>query len=202
MTGGRGSSFRDDVRALLRERALDVAREITTGEGWSAVTMAAVARRVGVSRQHLHNELGTKQDLGNAMVDRETDEFLALMQEQLRAHPRDLCAGIEAATRGALVHGAHNTLLKSIVAVGESRGDSLLPLLTARPDAVLARAKDAFAAEIHSLHPDLGRPRRKSDQLVDACIRLILSHLTQPSGSIDEAAEQVRWLTSGMLESR
>src|SRR3954454_23172584 len=99
-------SFRDDVRALLRTRVLDAAWEVTKAEGWSAVTMGAVAGRVGISRQHLYHEIGTKQDLGNALVDRETDGFLAVMCDQLRAHPSDPVAGVGAAVEHALDQGS------------------------------------------------------------------------------------------------
>ena len=66
-------TFREDMRAQLRDRLLDAARAITTADGWSALTMGAVAGRAGISRQHLYNEIGTKQDLGDALISRETD---------------------------------------------------------------------------------------------------------------------------------
>ena len=41
-------SFHRDLRASLRERALDVAARVTAGKGWSAVRMTAIADEVGV----------------------------------------------------------------------------------------------------------------------------------------------------------
>ena len=188
-------TFRDDMRAQLRHRLLDAARAITTAGGWSALTMGAVAGRAGISRQHLYNEIGTKQDLGDALVSRETDEFLAVISRELRAHPTDLVGGVSAAVRHALDHGADNALLKAIVHAEDSRGDRLLPLLTARPDAVLIRAKQALAAEMVALGFDTHLTAATLDAYVDGLARLVLSHLTQPTGPAEHAVLQAQWLT-------
>ena len=192
-------TFRDDMRAQLRDRLLDAARAITTADGWSALTMGAVAGRAGISRQHLYNEIGTKQDLGDALVSRETDEFLAATSSQLRAHPADPVAGVGAAVRRALDHGADNTLLKAILHAEDSPGDSLLPLLTARPDAVLIRAKQALAAEMVALGLDTCLTAATLDAYVDGLARLVLSHLTQPTGPAEGAVMQARWLTRAAM---
>jgi AcrR family transcriptional regulator len=192
-------SFRDDMRLLLHEKLLDAARDITTAEGWSALTMGAVASRAGISRQHLYNEIGTKRALGDALVGRETDEFLAGMCERLRAHPTDLLAGIGAAVRQALDHGSRNALLKAILAADDVRGDSLLPLLTARPDAVLTRAKQALRAEVAAVHPDHGQGAADLEVCIDGVVRLVLSHLTQPTGPAEHAIAQAQGLTRGVM---
>lgn len=189
--------FRAEVRELLHDKLLDAAREITTTEGWSRLTMGAVASRAGISRQHLYNEIGTKQRLGHALVDRETDVFLVGMCEQLRAHPGDVPAGVEAAVRHALDRGADNVLLKAVLAADGSQGASLLPLLTARPEAVLTRATRALRAELAALLPPPLPPGL--DVHVDALVRLVLSHLTQPSGPAEQAVTQARWLTTAAL---
>ena len=48
------------VVAPLRARIVAEASVLTTESGWSAVTMARLAERVGVSRQTVYNEIGTK----------------------------------------------------------------------------------------------------------------------------------------------
>ncbi len=192
-------TFRDEMRAQLRDRLLDAARAITTADGWSALTMGAVAGRAGISRQHLYNEIGTKQDLGDAMVSRETDEFLAATCDQLRAHPTDLVAGVGDAVGNALDHGADNTLLKAILHTEDPRGDSLLPLLTARPDAVLIRVKRTLAAEIAALGLDTGVTATTLDAYADGLARLVLSHLTQPTGPAEHAVTQAQWLTRAAM---
>jgi AcrR family transcriptional regulator len=187
------------MRVLLHDRLLDAARDITTAEGWSALTMGAVASRAGISRQHLYNEIGTKDELGNALINRETDEFLAVTCEQLRAHPTDPVAGVGAAVQHALDHGAHNVLLKAVLHAGDPRGESLLPLLTARPEAVLTRAKQALAAEMLALQLDRDLSTAALDVFVDGLARLVLSHLTQPTGPAELAITQAQWLTRAAM---
>jgi AcrR family transcriptional regulator len=63
-------------RARLRELALDAARDIVLTRGWAAVRMGAIATAIGISRQSLHGEFGTKDELGDALVLRETAAFL------------------------------------------------------------------------------------------------------------------------------
>ena len=63
-------------RARLRELALDAARDIVLTRGWGAVRMGAIATAIGISRQSLHGEFGTKDELGDALVLRETAAFL------------------------------------------------------------------------------------------------------------------------------
>lgn len=190
------------MRVLLHDRLLDAARDITTADGWSALTMGAVASRAGISRQHLYNEIGTKDELGKALVNRETDEFLDVMCEQLRAHPADPVAGVGAAVRHALEHGAHNALLKAVLHAGDPRGESLLPLLTARPEAVLTRSKQALVAELIALHLDGDLTTATLDVFVDGLARLVLSHLTQPTGPAEQAITQARWLTCAVMQDR
>ena len=44
----------------MRERVIDAAVTLTTEDGWAQVTMARLADVVGVSRQTVYNEVGSK----------------------------------------------------------------------------------------------------------------------------------------------
>src|SRR5487761_1557672 len=121
--------FYTQMRAVLRERLLDAAAAQICYGGWSAVTMARVADQVGVSRQSVYKEIGSKTALGEAVITRETGRVLAGVIGQLREHGTDAAAGVPAA--------AGNPLIKAIL-VGAAGGDELLPLLAGRPDPVLA----------------------------------------------------------------
>lgn len=197
----QAGSFREDVRALLRRRLLDAARDITIAEGWSALTMGAVAARVGVSRQHLYNEIGTKQALGDALVNRETEQFLEGIVAQLREHPAEPMAGVVAAVERALDQGAANTLLKVILTADDARGESLLPLLAARPEAVLGWAAERLATEMGTLYSAWVPSTPELHSWSEGIVRLALSHITQPSGPPERALTQVRWLTHGALST-
>ena len=74
---------------------------LTTAEGWTAVTMGRLADDVGVSRQTVYNEVGSKAGLAEAMVLTELDRFLSLVDRGFEAHPEDLgaaCAARSAAS--------------------------------------------------------------------------------------------------------
>ena len=194
LVAGTGS-FREDMRAELHTRLLDAARDITTAQGWSSLTMSAVARRAGISRQHVYNAIGTKRELGDALVGRETDAFVDVVRRQVRSFPDDLVAGSVAAVAGALEYGASNDLLKAILSADDHGTESLLPVLTVQPEVVLDRAVTAIAAEVAAVHgegPELVR-------FVDGLVRLVISHATQPSGPVEVAAAQAGWLARGFL---
>ncbi len=55
----------------MHERVVDAAVRLTAETGWSQVTMAKLADEVGVSRQTVYNEIGTKSGLAEAMILRE-----------------------------------------------------------------------------------------------------------------------------------
>ena len=46
---------------------------MTASVGWASVTMGRLADAVGVSRQTVYNEIGTKPGLAEAMILRELD---------------------------------------------------------------------------------------------------------------------------------
>ncbi|MDN4175931.1 TetR/AcrR family transcriptional regulator, partial [Nocardioides sp. SOB77] len=85
-----------------RDRVVDAAVRMTIELGWARVTMVRLADEVGVSRQTVYNEMGTKAGLAEAMVARELDRFLGVVTVSFDAHPDDLVAGIREATRAVL----------------------------------------------------------------------------------------------------
>ncbi|MDO9495779.1 MAG: TetR/AcrR family transcriptional regulator, partial [Nocardioides sp.] len=85
--------------ASTRERVLDGAVRLTSEVGWSQVTMARLADEVGVSRQTVYNEMGTKKGLAEAMILRELDRFLAVVTVAFDDHDEDLVGAVRAAAR-------------------------------------------------------------------------------------------------------
>ena len=178
-------AFYDELRALRLERLLDASVAIITEEGWEKLTMTRVAERSGVPRQSLYKEVGTKSELGEAVVQREVDRFLAGVKDGIERHPESVVEGLAAAARFALEHGETNAMLKAIVQ--PSQDTELLTLLTVRPEAVLSQAATAVAATVTQVHG----PASKLDDMVDCMVRLTLSHLLQPTVPIDVAVERI-----------
>ena len=180
-------AFYDELRALRLERLLDASVAIITEEGWDRLSMTKVAQRSGVPRQSLYKEVGTKSELGEAVVHREVERFLAGVREGIAAHPDSVEEGLGAAARFALEHGETNSVLKAILRPGHD--PELLELLTVRPEAVLTQASHAVSDALDEA----------SDAMVDSMVRLTLSHLLQPTVSIDEAVDRIKHTVHGFL---
>jgi AcrR family transcriptional regulator len=196
--------FYTQMHAVLRERMLDATAEMICADGWQAVTMARVADRVGISRQSVYKEIGSKTVLGEAVVARETDRVLAGVIDRLRAHGADAASGIPDAAHYVLRTSADNPLIKAILVgahdgIGAHGADSgLLPLLAIRPEPVLGRAIAAVRTEARVLYAATGLPPEAIDQASEIVIRLTLSHM-QPTGPIEHAVAQVAALVEAVL---
>lgn len=180
-------AFYDELRALRLERLLDASVAIITEQGWDRLSMTKVAHRSGVPRQSLYKEVGTKSELGAAVVHREVDRFLDGVRESIAAHPDSVEDALGAAARFALEYGQTNAVLQAILRPGHD--PELLELLTVRPQAVLAQATHAVSDALVGA----------SDAMVDSMVRLTLSHLLQPTVSIDEAVDRIKHTVHGLL---
>jgi AcrR family transcriptional regulator len=180
-------AFYDELRALRLDRLLDASVTIIAEQGWERLSMTEVAHRSGVPRQSLYKEVGTKSDLGAAVVHREVSRFLDGVRTAIATHPDSIENGLGAAARFVLEHGKSNAVLHAVIRPG--RDPELLELLTVRPDAVLAQASAAISAAIDGV----------SEALVDSMVRLTLSHLLQPTVSVDEAVTRIKKAVRGLL---
>mgnify|MGYP003504865887 CR=1 FL=1 len=178
-------------RARLRDVALDAARQVVLDRGWAAVRMGAIATQVGISRQTLHAEFGTKDDLGNALVMRETAEFFDGMKDLLAEHPGDLAGGVRAAAQYMLSVAHDNPLLQTILTLTPAHGDdiSLLSLLTIRGEPLIGRATDALGAWVREQWPSANAEDVRL--MVESVVRLCLSYILTPTKPVQEAADDL-----------
>ena len=180
-------AFYDELRAIRLERLLDASVAIITEDGWDGLSMTKVAQRSGVPRQSLYKEVGTKSELGAAVVHREVDRFLAGVREGIAAHPGSVEEALGTAARFALEYGQTNAVLQAILRPGHD--PELLELLTVRPEAVLNQATRAVSDAIGDA----------PEAMIDSMVRLTLSHLLQPTVSIDEAVDRIKRTVRGFL---
>jgi AcrR family transcriptional regulator len=185
--------------ARTRERLLAAAADLIRADGWAGVTMGKLAAHVGVSRQTVYNELGSKAELAEALMLRETDGFVERVTELVARHPGNAVDGITAAFRHALEHARVNPLLEIALGGPHAGRDDFLPLLTSQPEAVLGRAVEAVAALFSRCYPEVPLAASEWAVAVEAFVRLLLSHLVQPSGSAEHATGQMRWVIGRML---
>jgi AcrR family transcriptional regulator len=181
----------------MRERVIDAAVTLTTQDGWAQVTMARLADVVGVSRQTVYNEVGSKPLLAEAMILRELDRFLDLVTVAFDAHPTDLVGAIRDASCAVLEASQDNLLLKAIVSATHGADTELLPLLTTHAGALLSTAK---AVVVDRVAPyDVELTATQLDAAVDMVVRVVLSHVMQPSASPGETADDIAWVSARVL---
>lgn len=110
---GRTLSTEPTVGGQYRQPIIAAAIELTARRGWSVVTMARLADHVGVSRQTVYNEIGSKAALADAMVDHHLDQFLAVVRDAFDRHTTDLVEAIHDAVRDVLDLAADNPGFRS-----------------------------------------------------------------------------------------
>jgi AcrR family transcriptional regulator len=181
----------------MRVRVVAAAAAMTTESGWSSVTMGALADRVGVSRQTVYNEVGTKAGLAEAMILHELDRFLGVVTAAFDAHPADLVEAIRAASRGVLELAQDNLLLHAVVSATHGADTELLPLLTTHAESLLTAAKVVVRERITPYDVRLSPARL--DAGIDMIVRVVLSHVMQPSAAPEETAADLAWLASRVL---
>jgi AcrR family transcriptional regulator len=181
----------------MRERVIAAALELTAEQGWAAVTMSAVADHVGVSRQTVYNEVGSRPALAEAMVLAELERFLDVVREAFDSHPRDLEAAVRTAVDGVLELAASNELLREIVASSNGASSELLPPLSTDASGLIASARAVLVARLSAY--DVDASPRRIDAVADLLVRTVLSHVMSPGGDPARTAADLAWLTTRAL---
>lgn len=180
-----------------RDRLVDAAVRMTVEVGWAQVTMAKVADDVGVSRQTVYNEVGTKPGLAEAMVQRELARFLEVVSVAFDAHPDDLVEGIRSSARAVLEHAQDNLLLHAVVSATHGADTELLPLLTTHAESLLSVAKSVLAERVAPY--DVALTPAQLDAAIDMVVRVVLSHVMQPSATPAATADDIAWIAARVL---
>ena len=177
-------------RSRLRELALDAAREVVLDRGWSAVRMGAIAAAIGVSRASVHAEFGTKDDLGQDLVMRETAVFFDEMRDRLNRHPGDLPNAVQAAVAYILEATGGNPLLQTILTRAPVDGDtSLLPLLTTRGEPLMTQAVQMVQDWVSEEWP--GLPNADVRLMAESVARIGFSHIVTPTAATADIARDL-----------
>ena len=186
-----------DGKSPLRDSLLDALHDLLTERDWSAVRMSDVAAAATVSRQTVYNEVGTKPGLAEAMILHELDRFLGVVTAAFDAHPADLVDAVRAASRAVLELAQDNKLLHAVVSATHGADTELLPLLTTHAESLLEAAKvvvrDRLAPYDVRLGPD------QLDAGIDMIVRVVLSHVMQPSAAPARTADDIAWVAARVL---
>lgn len=194
---GGEDGYRDAVRQLLRHRLLDAARDLLQDRSWSQVAMAQVARAAGVSRQTLYNEFGTRDELGQALVIRESGRFLDAVEEAIDAHSDNPLEAIRAAIQRFLTIATTDPFVRLLLADDGTSG--LLPLVTTQSAPVLDWASERLAEAIIARWPSASTADVRAG--ADALVRLAISHAIAPRGTPQQAATTITQLLAPSIEA-
>ncbi len=181
------------------ERVVAAAAELTLEVGWAGVTMAKLAERVGVSRQTVYNEVGSKPRLAEEMVLAELAKFLAVVDLAFDEQPDDLIEAIRSASRAVLELARRNALLQAVVSASYGAETELLPLLTSRNDALVMAATQTVQARVAAYR--IAIDERHLDAAIDMVVRLVLSHVVHPIGEPADTADDIAWISSRTLRA-
>ena len=178
-----------------------MARQMAVERGWGSVRMGALARKVGVSRQTLHSQFGTKAALGEQLVLAEADQYLAGVVLALDEHRGNLTAGLEAAVTYTLTATRENPLVEQILTGTPSgRGDTLLPALTIHGGELLRRAAAVVGAWIAENAPEVDG--LLIAEVSDSVVRLVLSHVILPIEPPSAVGERLSRLSVLALQAQ
>jgi AcrR family transcriptional regulator len=179
---------------MLRERVLDAAYEMIESSGWTSVTMAKLATAVGVSRQTVHTEVGTRHRLAEALALRELARFLDLVRARM-ADEADIVDGIRSACRGVLELGEKSVIVRTVFGSLTSENDAdFLAILTTESGEIVEAAVAVVTDCVRELYPPLPFTEDELDVAAEAIVRLVLSALTRPSKPPTEAADDIAWV--------
>jgi AcrR family transcriptional regulator len=181
-----------------RQPIVEAAIEMTARDGWAAVTMTRLAEQVGVSRQTVYNEIGSKNSLADAMLAHELDRFLSAISAAFDRHADNLVEAVHDAVRDVLELARGNLLVRAIASATHGADTELVPLLTTQAETLLADVKAMLAARVESYRT--GLTGEQVEVLVDLMTRTVLSHVVQPTGTPAGTADGLAWLASRVLD--
>jgi len=177
----------------LRDRIMDVATERVVADGYRRLRMRDVAEAAGVSRQTIYNEFGDKWGLAQAIVMRDTERFLDDVDAALARHD-DLETAVTEAVLYSLTSAADEPLRKAVL-TGDVR--ELLPLLTTESEPQLFTARTRLSEHVRGHWPSL--PAAEVNAVVDAAVRLTMSHMMLPSEPPDVVAARIARMVTRYL---
>jgi AcrR family transcriptional regulator len=189
--------FRARVRRTLQDDVLDVVRETIIKRGWQALRMSGLAAAVGVSRQTLYTEFGTKDALAEALAVREAQRFLRDISAELAAGDGELGDAVAVAVTRLLRAGAEDPLLHAVFTGGYGGETSLLPMLTTRAEPIYRAAQDVMVAYVAERHSELDS--EEVMDLLDVVIRMVVSHLLLPLEPVEVVARRLAWVAECTL---
>lgn len=188
--------MRDDGPSATHTAILDATLDVLARVGIAKLALEEVATEAGVSRQTVYRHFGSRDGLLSAVIVREEEALLALVDEatvDVDDIEEAVRVGLAAALHGAEAHPLLQRLLTS-------EPEALLPFLTLGSGPVLSIVGPAIAEVVQR------RARHLSDAtlefLGDAIGRVVVSYAISPRGNIEDTAARLAEMVAGYVRSR
>ncbi|WP_149361361.1 TetR/AcrR family transcriptional regulator [Lolliginicoccus suaedae] len=176
------SSYAQAARSLLRESVLTAVDELVRHDGWAATTIDRVAKTVGISRQTVYNEFGSRQSLAEAYILHRLDQVLDSVSTLVRTS-----STLEEGFRAALImflDMADEPLIRTVLSGGGDRSG-----LTELLRQVNERTVDRLSSLIRELTPTVCED--DAVILADSIARLAVAHAIAPTHGQDVAVDRM-----------
>lgn len=176
----------------MRDSILDALREELLARDWSAITLADVARRAGVSRQSIYNEFGSRIGLAQGYALRLADRLVEDIDDAIEGNVGDVHGAFLAGFRTFFTASAADPLIISLLS-GAAKPD-LLQIITTGSGPIITRCSQRLTQAltdswVHAEAEDAG-------VLARAIVRLALSYVSMPpEADHDVAADLARLMT-------
>ncbi|UUW91623.1 TetR/AcrR family transcriptional regulator [Pimelobacter simplex] len=159
-------------------------RSLLLEHPWGDVTLEAVARDAGVSRQTLYNAFGSRYGLAQAYTVHLADALCDVIAQTLAEHPGAPRAGLEHGLRLYLETAAGDPLIQRVRA-GDAHHD-LVRIVTVDAGPLLVRVAERLEAAALAAWPGLDPDGVRA--LSRTLARLALSYVTMPPEYDDSPA--------------
>ncbi len=159
-------------------------RNLLIERPWGEVTLEAVARDAGVSRQTLYNSFGSRYGLAQAYTFHLADALCAVIAATLAECADDPRRGLEDGLRLFLEMAAEDPLIERVRA-GDAHAD-LIRIVTADAGGLLRRVAADLDAAAAAAWPHV--PADARAELSRVLARIAVSYVTMPPENDDSPA--------------
>ncbi len=167
------------------DQVLDAALTLFIESGLRRTTMDDVAHQAGIGRATLYRRFGDKDQLVQAVILRECQQQLALIEQRLKGIESAVDALLEAFVLAVTRAQGHPLLARLL----RSEPDTILPYLTTALPEVSTFSRLYMAAQISKLQKAGRLSAKPAEQMAELLLRLVQSLVLSPAGVIDPADE-------------
>lgn len=174
-----------DEEDAVRQRILDAARDLYIENGLRRTTMEDVAKRAGMGRATLYRRFSEKDQLFQALVLRDVQRDLVLIENAIRSISSALDGLLEAFVQACgLTH--RNALLSHLL---NKEPDHVLPYLTSGFEVIMQFSRIYLAGQITRAQQAGHIRDLPADMTAEMIMRMMHSMMLSPRGVIDPGDE-------------